>query len=64
MRNTRLLEQKRAASRGNYAVVIWLDHASAEVKQAVYPPLASDLERSPVRGSGTAGLHPQSGGQA
>jgi LmbE family N-acetylglucosaminyl deacetylase len=43
MRNTRLLEQKRAASRGNYAVVIWLDHASADVKQAAYPPLASDL---------------------
>jgi hypothetical protein len=26
--NTRLLEQKRAASRGNYAAVIWLDHAA------------------------------------
>ena len=34
MRNTRLLEQKRAASQGNYAVMIWLDHASADVKQA------------------------------
>jgi LmbE family N-acetylglucosaminyl deacetylase len=41
--DTRLLEQKRAASRGNYAVVIWLDHASADVKQAAYPALASDL---------------------
>jgi LmbE family N-acetylglucosaminyl deacetylase len=41
--NTRLLEQKRAASLGNYAVLIWLDHASADVKQAAYPPLASDL---------------------
>jgi LmbE family N-acetylglucosaminyl deacetylase len=40
---TRLLEQKRAASRGNYALVIWLDHASADVKQRAYPPLASDL---------------------
>jgi LmbE family N-acetylglucosaminyl deacetylase len=43
MRNTRLLEQKRAASRGNYAVVIWLDHASADVKRATCPALASDL---------------------
>src|SRR5919106_6297743 len=43
MRNTRLLEQKRAASRGNYEALIWLDHASQEVKQAAYPPLASDL---------------------
>ena len=41
--NTRLLEQKRAASRGNYAAVIWLDHASADVKRADYPALASDL---------------------
>jgi LmbE family N-acetylglucosaminyl deacetylase len=41
--DTRLLEQKRAASRGNYAAVIWLDHASADVKQAAYPALASDL---------------------
>ncbi len=41
--STRLLEQKRAASRGNYAAVIWLDHASAAVKQAAYPALASDL---------------------
>jgi len=41
--NTRLLEQKRAASRGNYAAVIWLDHASSDVKQAAYPALASDL---------------------
>jgi LmbE family N-acetylglucosaminyl deacetylase len=40
---TRLLEQKRAASLGNYAAVIWLDHASAHVKQAAYPALASDL---------------------
>src|SRR5688500_594186 len=36
---TRLLEQKRAASLGHYAAVIWLDHASAEVKQPAYPPL-------------------------
>ena len=43
MRNTRLLEQKRAASLGNYAALIWLDHASADVKRAVYPALASDL---------------------
>lgn len=43
MRDTRLAEQKRAASRGNYAVVIWLDHASAEVKRADCPALASDL---------------------
>src|SRR5207237_1215181 len=41
--NTRLLEQKRAASLGNYALLIWLDHTSADVKQAAYPPLASDL---------------------
>jgi LmbE family N-acetylglucosaminyl deacetylase len=41
--NTRLLEQKRAASLGNYAAVIWLDHASAEVRQAACPALAFDL---------------------
>ena len=41
--DTRLLEQKRAASLGNYAAVIWLDHASADVKHAAYPALASDL---------------------
>jgi LmbE family N-acetylglucosaminyl deacetylase len=41
--NTRLLEQKRVASLANYAAVIWLDHASADVKQAAYPALASDL---------------------
>jgi LmbE family N-acetylglucosaminyl deacetylase len=41
--NTRLLEQKRAASLGRYAAVIWLDHASADVKQRAYPALASDL---------------------
>src|SRR5262245_42497355 len=40
---TRLLEQKRAASRGNYAAVIWLDHASAEAKRADNAALASDL---------------------
>jgi hypothetical protein len=38
-----LRSQKRAASQGNYAVMIWLDHASADVKQAAYPALASDL---------------------
>jgi LmbE family N-acetylglucosaminyl deacetylase len=43
MRNTRLLEQKRAASQGNYAVMIWLDHASADVKRAANAALASDL---------------------
>ena len=43
MRNTRLREQKRAASRGNYALMIWLDHVSAEVKRAACPALASDL---------------------
>jgi LmbE family N-acetylglucosaminyl deacetylase len=43
MRSTRLLEQKRAASQGNYTVMIWLDHPSEDVKQAAYPPLASDL---------------------
>ena len=42
-RKTRLLEQKRAASRGSYAAVIWLDHPSAEVKRAACPGLASDL---------------------
>jgi len=42
-RDTRLLEQKRAAFQGNYAAVIWLDHQSADVKQADYPALASDL---------------------
>jgi LmbE family N-acetylglucosaminyl deacetylase len=41
--STRLLEQKRAAARGNYAAVIWLDYASADVKQAANPALASDL---------------------
>src|SRR5687768_2678065 len=41
--NTRVLAQERAASLGNYAAVIWLDHASADVRQAAYPPLASDL---------------------
>ena len=40
---TRLLEQKRAASLGRYAAVIWLDHASPDVKQPAYPALASDL---------------------
>ena len=43
MRNARLLEQKRAASMANYALVIWLDHASADVKKASCPPLQSDL---------------------
>ena len=43
LRDTRLLEQKRAASKGKYALVIWLDHASADVKQQTYAPLASDL---------------------
>jgi len=43
LRDTRLREQKRAASLGRYAAVIWLDHASADVKRAAYPPLASDL---------------------
>ena len=40
---TRLLEQKQAASLGHYAAVIWLDHASPDVKQPAYPALASDL---------------------
>jgi hypothetical protein len=50
--NTRLLDQKRAAAQGNYAVMIWLDHASADVKQSAYPALASDLSAilSAVRG--------------
>ena len=43
LRDTRLLEQKCAAAQGDYAMVIWLDHASADVKQAAYPDLASDL---------------------
>lgn len=43
MRDTRLLEQKRAACQGDYAAVIWLDHRSADVKQVDYSPLASDL---------------------
>src|SRR6187401_3093224 len=43
LRDKRLLEQKRAASQGNYAMVIWLDHASADVKRPACPPLASDL---------------------
>ncbi len=43
LRDTRLLEQKSAAAQGDYAMVIWLDHASADVKQAAYPELASDL---------------------
>lgn len=43
LRDTRLLEQKRVAARGAYAMVIWLDHASADVKQAACPGLASDL---------------------
>jgi LmbE family N-acetylglucosaminyl deacetylase len=40
---TRLLEQKRAASMGRYAAMIWLDHASADVKQPAYAAVASDL---------------------
>jgi LmbE family N-acetylglucosaminyl deacetylase len=49
---TRLLEQKRAASMGNYAAVIWLDHASRDVKEPQYAALASDLNAilSTVRG--------------
>jgi LmbE family N-acetylglucosaminyl deacetylase len=43
MRNTRLMEQKRAASRGGYAALVWLDHPSAEVKRADHAALASDL---------------------
>ena len=42
-RDTRLREQKHAASRGNYALMVWLDHASAQVKRADCPALASDL---------------------
>src|SRR5918999_1828459 len=42
MRNTRLAEQKRAASRGNYALMIWLDHVSADVKRAACPALAAN----------------------
>jgi hypothetical protein len=34
-------------SEGNYAVMIWLDHASADVKQAAYPALAPDLSALP-----------------
>jgi LmbE family N-acetylglucosaminyl deacetylase len=41
--DTRLHEQKRAASLGGYAAVIWLDHASAEVKRGPHAALASDL---------------------
>ncbi|HUF82860.1 MAG TPA: PIG-L family deacetylase, partial [Burkholderiales bacterium] len=41
--NARLQEQKRAASLGKYAALIWLDHASRDVKRAAYPALASDL---------------------
>ncbi len=40
---TRLLEQKQAASLGHYAAVIWLDHASPDVRQPAYPALACDL---------------------
>jgi LmbE family N-acetylglucosaminyl deacetylase len=40
---TRLLEQKRAASLGHYAAVIWLDHAGPDVRQPTCPALASDL---------------------
>lgn len=43
LRDTRLQEQKRAASQGNYAAVIWLDHRSTDVKKADYPALATDL---------------------
>ena len=43
LRDTRLQEQKRAAALGRYAMMIWLDHASADVKRAAYAPLASDL---------------------
>ena len=42
-RATRLLEQKRAASLGHYAALIWLDHASQDVRQPAYRALASDL---------------------
>src|SRR5262249_15239473 len=40
---TRLLEQKRAASLGHYAAVIWLDHASPDVRQPAYEAVAGDL---------------------
>ena len=40
---TRLQEQKRAASLGRYAAVIWLDHASPDIKQPACPGLACDL---------------------
>jgi LmbE family N-acetylglucosaminyl deacetylase len=39
----RFLEQKRAASLGHYAAVIWLDHASPDVRQPAYAAVASDL---------------------
>src|SRR5258706_6957896 len=38
LRDTRLLEQKRAASPGNYAMVLWLDHANGDVEHAAYRP--------------------------
>jgi LmbE family N-acetylglucosaminyl deacetylase len=41
--STRLLEQKRAASMGHYAAVIWLDHASPDVRHPAYAAVASDL---------------------
>jgi LmbE family N-acetylglucosaminyl deacetylase len=41
--STRLLEQKRAAAMGHYAAVIWLDHASADVRQPAHAAVASDL---------------------
>jgi LmbE family N-acetylglucosaminyl deacetylase len=40
----RLLEQKRAACLGGYAAVIWLDHASKDVRQPSYRALACDLD--------------------
>lgn len=40
---TRLKEQKRAASLGHYAAVIWLDHASPDVRQPACPSVAADL---------------------
>ena len=42
-RSTRLQEQKRAASLGHYAAVIWLDHASPDVRQPACSALAADL---------------------
>jgi LmbE family N-acetylglucosaminyl deacetylase len=42
-RTTRLREQKSAASMGHYAAVIWLDHASPDVRQPAYAAVASDL---------------------